>query len=159
MTCRRCAATNGKSHSFEKIGILKDTKTAVYYTSPKLALEPEDSPEAVEDYLLHFNTTRPNPWIWIFDCKGMKSKDLIVSGVGKRLAEALQTNYIDTLKGVYVINPTWAMKAFLNFIMKFLHPNTRALVHVCSLGPLDILQRLQSIGLEDNQNLIRFLQS
>jgi dTDP-4-amino-4,6-dideoxygalactose transaminase len=38
--------------------------------------------------MAHFEETRPNKWIWIFDCQGMKTKDLIKSGVAKKLAES-----------------------------------------------------------------------
>lgn len=146
MPCRKCQI-NPRAHSFQLLGTLQDTTTRVYYTSPRLALEPEDSPEAVEYYLEHFKETRPNPWIWVFDCQGMKSRDLILSGVGKRLAEALQKNYIDTLKGVYVIHPTWAMKTFLTFILRFITKESASRIHICSLGPLDVMQRFQALGL------------
>ena len=153
MVCIRCQATNGKAHSFEKIGSLKDNKTNLYYTCPALAEEQDDSPEGLTYYLAHFEATKPNPWIWIFDCKGMKSKDLIKSGLGKRMAEVVQQTYFDTLLGIYILNPTFGIKALIAFINPFLKKETKAKIHVCSLGPIDMINRLESIGVQRNDLL------
>ena len=149
--CQRCQATNGRAHSFQKVATLEASSTNIFYTAPALAEEAEDSPEALQHYLAHFEDTKPTSWVWIFDCKGMVSKDLVKSGMGKRLAEIVQANYFDTLLGVYIVNPTWAMKTLLAFLMPFLRKDTRAKLHVCSLGPLDTVQRIQSLGVKGNE--------
>lgn len=146
-TCPRCQAKPG-AHSFEKVGVLQDGKTNVFYTCPAQAIEAEDSPEAIQYYLAHFEQTKPNSWIWIFDCKGMKAKDLIKSGMGKKLAETVQKTYFDTLIGIYIINPNWTMKALITFLKPFLLKETYQRIHLCSLGLIDTVNRLERAGVQ-----------
>jgi hypothetical protein len=127
--------------------MLNDGKTGVFYTCPAQASEADDSPEAVTYYLTHFEATKPNPWIWIFDCKGMKVRDLIKSGVGKKLAETVQKTYFDTLLGIYIVQPNWAMKALITFLKPFLRKETFARIHMCSLGLIDTVNTLERAGL------------
>jgi hypothetical protein len=148
--CPRCQATNGRAHSFQKVATLTSS-TNLFYTAPALAEEADDSPDALPYYLAHIEDTRPNPWIWIFDCKGMLSKDLLKNGMGKRLSEVVQTNTFDTLVAVYIVNPTWTIKTLLTFLHPFLRKEMRAKLHVCSLGPLDTLQRIQSLGVKEGE--------
>jgi hypothetical protein len=148
MNCPRCELTGGRAHSFEKIGTLNDSKTNLFYTCPSLAEEQDDSPEAVQYYLAHFESTRPNPWIWVFDCKGMKSKDLIKSGIGKKFVEAVQKNYYETLMGVYILNPNIAVKTLLTFVSPFLRKETKAKIHLCSLGPIDTINTFERLGVQ-----------
>jgi hypothetical protein len=145
--CERCRITNGKAHSFIKMGTLKNSETNIFYTAPSKCLEPEDSPEAIAYYMAHFEETRPNKWIWIFDCQGMKTKDLIKSGVAKKLAELVQKTYFDTLQSIYIVNPTWQIKTLLTFLTPFLLKETRSRIHLCSNGILDTIHKLESIGL------------
>ncbi len=147
MSCSRCLATNGKAHSFEKIGILQDNSTNLFYTCPANALEQDDSPEALQYYLAHFESTRPNPWIWIFNCRGVNSKDLIKSGLGRRLADSVQQNCFDTLRGIYIINPTTTIRALILFLYPFLKKDIKSKIHICSLGPIDAINKLQSLGI------------
>lgn len=146
-TCTRCQTTGGKAHSFERIGCLTDGKTNVFYTAPANAMEEDDSPEAVTYYLAHFEETRPNTWIWVFNCKGMKTRDLIKSGIGRKLAEVVQQTYFDTLLGIYIVNPSWAMKALIAFLKPFLRKETYQRIHVCSLGLIDTVNTLERVGL------------
>lgn len=148
LSCPRCLETNGKAHNFEKIGVLKDSNTNIFYTCPGLAQDQDDSPEAVSYYLAHFETTKPNPWIWIFDCRGIKSKDLIKSGMAKKLAETIQKSYFDTLLGVYIVNPTITIKALLTFLSPFLCKETKAKLHICSLGLIDTMNKLERVGVQ-----------
>lgn len=146
-SCPRCQATGGKAHSFEKVGMLQDGKTLVFYTCPAQATEAEDSPEAVQYYLTHLEATRPHPWIWIFDCKGMKAKDLIQSGMGRHLADTVQKTYFDTLLGIYIVHPSWAMKTLIRFLKPFLRKETYARIHLCSLGLIDTVNTLERAGI------------
>jgi len=150
MPCRKCIEYKQNFHSFEKIGILADGKTTIFYTSPASTSEPEDSPEAIDFYLQHFEETRPNQWIWVFDCQGMKSRDLLKNS-GKRLTDAIQKNYFETLAGIYIVNPTWAMKTLIAFISPFVLKETRSKLHVCPLGAIDAITRLQKIGVSGTE--------
>jgi len=145
MPCRKCIQTSIKYHSFDRIGVLADGKT-IYYTAPARTQEKEDSPEVVDYYIQHFEETRPNKWIWVFDCQGMKSSDLL-KGCGKRIKEIVHNNCFDTLTAIYIVNPTWAIKTLTGFIKPFVLKENREKLHICSLGPIDVITRLQASGI------------
>ena len=149
--CQKCQTSPKPAHSFEKLGTLLDGKTAVFYTAARY--DADDSPEAIQYYLQHFQETRPNPWIWIYDCKGMVSKDLVQSSSGKQMAEIVQRDYGDTLLGVYIVNPNWAIKALVQFLLPFMKKEIRQRVHMCSLGILDTVQKLEKAGVQQQQIL------
>lgn len=144
--CPRCKETSGRAHSFELVGSLRDNITNIFYTSLGESTEPEDSPDTLAGYLFHMQETRPHSWIWILDCRGMKSKDLLRSGLVKALTDILQRITIETLIGVYILNPTIAMNAVIQCIKPFLYKETRQRIHVCNMGLIDTVNRLESAG-------------
>jgi hypothetical protein len=141
-SCPRCKENN-KAHSFEKLGTLRDGMTNIFYTNP---IEPDDSPEAYQYYMAHFQDTEPNPWIWIFDCKGMKAKDLTHSKLAKRLIDSIQSKYKDTLRGIFIINPNWCITSLFTVVKPFLHKEAKSKVHICSLGLIDTINKLETAG-------------
>jgi hypothetical protein len=145
-SCTRCQVTNNKAHSFEKLGTLRDNVTNIFYTCPSQATEPDDSPDAFQYYMAHFQETEPHPWIWIFDCQGMKTKDLTKSTLARKLTEAVQTKYKDTLRGIYIINPIWSITSLFTLIKPFLHKEAKSRVHICSLGLIDTINKLENAG-------------
>jgi hypothetical protein len=147
MTCPRCAVTGGRAHSFEQIGLLADGKTSIIYSCPSLGLDPEDSPDSVYYYTLHIASTQPNPWIWILDFRGSKVSDFIKSGLGPHLRTAIQSNNFTNLSGLFIVNPNWAFKAILAFIKPLLKKETFAKIHLCTLGPIDTLHRIEHLGI------------
>jgi len=144
MPCRKCLE-GIPVHSFDKLGVMSDGKTTLYYTKPSIAVE-DHSPDNVADFISHFEDTRPNNWFWIFDCKGMKSKDFISNGSGRKMTEILQTPHYSTLSGVFIVNATMTMKVFLGIIKPFLKRETTAKIHLCSSGLISFADKLQSIG-------------
>lgn len=148
--CPRCKETGGRAHSFELVGTLRDNTTHIFYTSLGESTEPEDSPDTLAGYLFHMHETRPHPWLWIVDCRGMKSKDLLRSGLTKTLTEVIQYTNIETLLGVYILHPTMAMNAVIQCIKPFLYKETRQRIHVCNLGLIDTVNRLESAGVTRN---------
>jgi hypothetical protein len=146
MTCCPRCKENSKAHSFEKLGTLRDGVTNVFYTNPALATEPDDSPEAYQYYMAHFQDTEPHPWIWIFDCKGMKTKDLTQSRLAKKLMDGIQTKYKDSLRGIFIINPVWCITSLFTVIKPFLHKEAKSKVHICSLGLIDTINKLETAG-------------
>ncbi len=141
--CQRCQLTNNKAHSFEKLGTLRDGVTNIFYTNP---LEPDDSPDAYQYYMAHFQETEPNPWIWIFDCKGMKTKDLTQSKLARILIEGIQSKYKDTLRGIFIINPVWCITSLFTVMKPFIHKEAKSKIHICSLGLIDTINKLENAG-------------
>ena len=158
MPCELCLKTDNKAHSFVKICTLEDN-TALFYTAPRLAEVQTDTPDNVQFYVDHFDETFPNPWIWIFDCKDMKANNFISNGVGRRVADLLQTEKYQTLKTIYIINPNMILRMFIKFISPFLKDATKARFKVLSLGPIEILSTLQGHGVnqENIQKVLRLV--
>lgn len=149
--CSRCKETGGRAHSFEHIGQLRDGKTHIFYTSLANAVDPEDSPDTLLGYLYHMNETRPHPWIWLLDCRGMKTKDLVHGSMAKQLSEVVQHVNIETLSSVFILHPTWAMNALVQFIKPFLYKETRQRIHICNLGLIDTINRLENAGIQRSE--------
>ena len=145
MPCKLCAESGGTAHSFKKLGTLQDGQTNIFYTSPRRALIKKDTPENVDDYIEHLKDTSPNPWIWIFDAKDMKTNDFISNGSGKKVIEVIQEKYSKTLKCVYIVNPTTPMRIFLGLMRPFMNKETNARVYMCSLGLIEMVNKLQEV--------------
>ena len=150
-SCPRCAATNGRAHSFERLGVLSDSRTQLYYSCPAMQEEDDNTPEAIQYYVAHFESTRPHPWVWVFNCKGMRAADLIRSGLARKMAETAQQPHFDTLREVYIVNPTTTMRALLAFLSPFLKKEMRARIKVCTLGPIDTIHTLERIGVQPSE--------
>jgi hypothetical protein len=76
----------------------------------------------------------------------MKVKDLTKSTLARKLTEAVQHKYKDTLRGIYVINPIWSITSLFTVIKPFLHKEAKARVHICSLGLIDTINKLENVG-------------
>jgi hypothetical protein len=144
--CPRCKETGGRAHSFELVGCLRDNTTNIFYTSLGESTDPEDSPDTLAGYLFHMHETRPSSWIWVLDCRGMKSKDLLRTGLIKSLTDVVQSTNIETLRGVYILHPTIAMNAVIQCIKPFLYKETRQRIHLCNMGLIDTVNRLELAG-------------
>ena len=138
--CIKCRVE--KIHSFEFIGHLRDDKTRIYYTNPS-----DNPPEEIIYYLHHFEDTKPHPWVWILDCSEVNTKELLNSKIIKQLTDLSKTTSYDTLLHVFVINPSTTIKTLLTILNPFLLKETRNKIHLCSLGLIDTINKLESIGL------------
>ena len=161
MPCKKCIENGGKSHSFDKIGILNDGITHIYYTSPIRAEEVKSPDDELDLFGEHLKDTLPNKWIWIFDSKGMKARDFISGSSGKKMVELIQEKYQDKLIGVYIVNPTSILKLFLNLINPFIKNDIKSRVHTCSLGLIDTVNKLQNAGVstKDLHVIMKLIQS
>ena len=147
MPCKLCAESGGTAHSFQKLGTLQDGQTNIFYTSPRRALIKKDTPDNVDNYIEHLKDTSPNPWIWIFDAKDMKTNDFISNGSGKKVINVMQETYGKTLKCVYIVNPTTPMRIFLGLMRPFMQKEMNARVYMCSLGLIEMVNKLQEVGI------------
>jgi hypothetical protein len=143
-SCIKCI--HKKIHSFEFIGHLRDNKTRIYYTNPS-----DNPPEEIIYYLHHFEETKPYPWIWILNCDGVVTKDLLNSKIVKQLTDLSKNTTYETLLHVFVINPSSTIKTLLTILNPFLLKETRNKIHLCSLGLIDTINKLESIGIPGNE--------
>lgn len=153
MTCPRCQLTGGRSHHFEKVGtfLSNDTPVCIFYTNPALSTEVIDAPEVPQWWMAHFEATKPNKWIWIFDCQNTSSGQLMSIPSAKRLVSLMYESHKDTLQGIYVIQPTWAMKTFLQILSPFVKKDVRHRLFIYSNGLLDTISKFQSLGVKGNE--------
>jgi hypothetical protein len=144
--CERCKETDGRAHNFECLGTVSNTQVQVFYTCPANATEQQNTPQAIEAFAAHFQDTGTSPWIWIFNCQGMKSNDYVHSGAAGKIKEILKQEVFQRCQAVYILQPSTAMKLLVKFILPFTAPTMRSKLHLCSLGPLDIYNRLQKVN-------------
>jgi hypothetical protein len=163
MTCPRCQLTGGRSHHFENLGtfISNDTPISIFYTNPAKSIEVVDAPEAPHWWMAHFEATKPNKWIWVFDCQHTSSNQLMSIHSAKHLVKLMYDSHKDTLQGIHVIQPSWAMKTFLQILTPFVKKDVRHRLHIYSNGLLDTVSKFQSVGIrgQELQILMKNLQT
>jgi hypothetical protein len=155
--------TGGKSHHFEKLGtfLSNDTPVSIFYTNPAHTIEVIDAPEAPQWWMSHFEETRPNKWIWIFDCQHTSNSQLMSIHSAKRLMNLMYETHKDTLQSIHILQPSWTMKTFLQIITPFAKKDVRHRLHVYSHGLLDTVSKFQDLGIkgQELQTLMKTLQT
>ena len=146
--CELCNGRQIKAHSFERIGTLKDGITAIFYTSPRRIQIVEDTEEYVKGIYEHFKETAPNKWIWIFDSKDMMSGKSLSNKTVVKLAQHVQSEYASTLMRTFIVNPSTVMRVFLGVVRPFLKKATNDSIYMCSLGLVEVVHKLQEIGVQ-----------
>jgi hypothetical protein len=151
-TCPRCNVTGGKSHQFELLGTFTSPSTkkptSIFYTNPANSIERSDAPEAPLWWMAHFEATKPNHWIWIFDCHKINNGQLMSIQSAKRLMNLMYESHKNTLQGIYLIQPTWAMRTFLSILTPFVQKDVRNRLFIYSNGPIDALTRFSEAGIQ-----------
>ena len=77
-----------------------------------------------------------HPWIWIFDCRGMKATHYTNVRIVQRLATLLETEHASSLKGVWIIN----VNTWMQTVLKLFCP---AKVQVLPTDRLELFVHLQ----------------
>jgi hypothetical protein len=149
------------AHSFERIGTLADGKTSIFYSSPRRIKLCNESPEQyIKNISEHLKESLPNPWIWIFDGKDMPPGSMVGASTGRRIADIIQNEYATTLQIIYVVNPTTPMRLLLGAIRPFLKKEANARIYMCSLGLIEVVNKLQGAGVtkDDLARIMKLLQ-
>jgi len=160
MPCSICS-TNMVAHSFERIGTLADGKTNIFYSSPRRIKVCNEPPEQyISNISEHLKESLPNRWIWIFDGKDMPSGSMISASTARRIADIVQNEYATTLQIIYVVNPTTPMRLLLGAIRPFLKKEANARIYMCSLGLIEVINKLQGVGVtkDDLARIMKLLQ-
>jgi hypothetical protein len=114
------------SHSFRKIAEHN------FYTCPAQASKYNDTQGILNHYRLHLEKHGPNPWIWIFDCKGFELKHMLELQTAYGIVSLLNEKYGTHLKKIIVINQTWHIHSILTIIMPFLNKEIQSLIEILS---------------------------
>ena len=130
---------------FEKVSTLQNGMP-VFYTNTH-------GGQNMETFIENFKEAGDS-WIWIVDCKGMKTRDF---GHGKGAADILQNSGIEKF---FLVNPTLPVKLFSTLVWPFLKAETKKKIHICSSGLIHTMETLEKIGMnkKDLMNIIQRIQ-
>jgi hypothetical protein len=136
--CSLCLK-NYNAHCFLQIGAVDGVN--IYYAS---AGRTNDlSSTALIEHIA--NTIQPNqPWIWVFDCKGMTTKHLmqldLIKGLLKIFTQPQYRDYITRFIGINMV-PT--AQKLLDMILPMLPGDPTSGIDKCGSSPLEILACMQ----------------
>jgi hypothetical protein len=132
-------------YSFDFYGTHKGVP--LYYTSPAAAaLIKSDADFAGFKALL--DPLKTKPWIWIFDCRGMKTEHYMNINFVRKMAHTIEHEHATSLQAVWVLNmDSWMRKMATLFGRKKIVPlpteRLELFVHMQKEGcPHDVVDRM-----------------
>ena len=103
-----------RRYSFKQIGIHADGRTSVLYTAPAEAdIVTTDADLAGFKSLM--DPYRASPWIWVFDCRGMKMAHYTNMRFCRALHHILTTEHSTSLQAVWILNINTWLRGVLGF--------------------------------------------
>lgn len=129
-----------QSYSFKKIHEKNGITT--YYTKPSKMYQYDDAEEALKEYNKIFNHLGNNKWSWIIDGDGFEFTYALEMKSGVGFAKLITGPHGNHLQEIKIINPTWAVRAIIKFMMPFLNDSTRKKVKLLSDRTYSILEFL-----------------
>ena len=88
-------------YSFEYWGVHKGIP--LYYTSPAAAAQIKTDAEFAGFKAL-LDPLQTKPWIWLFDCRGMKTEHYLNIHFVKKMAYTIEHDHAQSLQVVWVLN-------------------------------------------------------
>lgn len=143
MTCKKCQQTNGKAHSFHRLGTLNNG-ASILFTCPLEAYTDDDSINNIEYYKSHFEAI-PGNWIWIVDYRNFTTP--LSFETGKIIIKYLLQHHKDRLKGFYIFQPSTFFNAFLSLCIPFFPESYRSKIHTYNDSILEFITDLQRAGM------------
>lgn len=119
------------SHSLR---LARETHDCVYfYTCPAQASKYNDT----EGILRHYRGVlseipREKEWVWIFDAQGFGMKHAIEYTLARRMATLVTNEFGDTLRKIYIVNPTTIVNITINVVWPFLSEQIRERIEIRS---------------------------
>lgn len=95
-------------YSFAQFGTYKDIP--LYYTAP--ATVPSIKTDAeFAGFKALLDPLQTKPWIWVFDCRGMKAEHYLNISFVKKMAHTIEHDHNHSLQAVWVLNmDAWMRK-------------------------------------------------
>lgn len=118
MPCAKCLE-NPHFHSFKCIGKTKDD-LFVFYSKPSLSVERELTEKTIPNYLAHLEEASGNPWVWVFDSKGLENLKIPNPKLMRYFYQVIHEKYRHVLKKIYLLNMNWKVSLLLSMIRPFL---------------------------------------
>lgn len=131
-------------YCFFQIGKIDDIN--IYYASAGRTTDLSNITALVEHIS---NVIKPNqPWIWIFDCKGMTTKHILQIDLIKGLLKIFtRPEYRDYIQRFIGINMVPTAQKILDMILPMLPGDPASGIDKCGSSPLDILACMQKAKL------------
>jgi hypothetical protein len=133
--CPVCKA-DPTSHSLAKI--LESEDLVHYYTCPAKASKYSDRDGILLHYDGELTQKGEKPWIWIFDCAGFDMRHAVEFRLAIDIANLISQKHGDSLKKIYIINPTWHIHITINAIWAFLSQHIRSIIVYDSEGKFEL---------------------
>jgi hypothetical protein len=136
--CSLCF-TNPNAHCFLQIGVVDGIN--IYYASAGRTNDLNST--ALVEHIA--NIIQPNqPWIWVFDCKGMTTKHLMQIDLIKGLLNIFtKPQYRDYIQRFIGINMVPTAQKLLDMILPMLPGDPASGIDKCGSSPLEILACMQ----------------
>ena len=140
MPCAGCLA-DPLTHSFERIGsvVRNGIVHYVFYTSYRTIKDYSNSKAISEHITGCLDDVSGAPWIWIMDCKFVKSKHMMQLGVAMKLLKMLRDSYGVRLMNLYLINSGPIINTALAAFSPFLSKEFKESMHKVPGTPLELL--------------------
>lgn len=145
MACPKCAV-NPESHSFTKFG--KHQNADLFLTAPARVLDYMESEEKIVNFKLHLDSTKNNPWIWIFDCGDMQMKHFSSLNYTRKLAQILANEHENHLKEVWIIRPNTWMKMTVKFLKTVFSSPLINKIKILEGEKMELYTNLEKVGLK-----------
>lgn len=127
-----------RRYSFEHIGVHGDGRTAVLYTSPANA-DPITTDADIAGFKSLLDSYRDQPWIWVFDCRGMTLAHYTNMRFCRALHHILTTEHSSSLQAVWILNINTWLRGVLGFF-----PMNKAVV--LPAERLELFVEMQRVG-------------
>jgi hypothetical protein len=138
MVCQQCQR-NPLFHSFEHLGAMPNG-CAIFFSSIEKAHHKIITKDSLPDYAAHLDIASQTPWVWIIDCRGMKTEHIPKLKVCRLLVDLFEERYKHVLKNVFLVHPTWHVNVALGAVKPLLPEETKSKIVACP-SPLTLLEK------------------
>lgn len=116
VTCTKCKQTPGY-HSFTHCGTIGHR--SIYYTAPARADHVIKTHAEYLEFKSHLDEASRDSWIWIFDCKDMKTKHFLPFEICRELITYVLREHGTHIEEVVVLHPNMWLKGILKLLSPF----------------------------------------
>lgn len=145
MPCERCTISPD-SHCFINLGTHQGI--TYFYTSPVRGHDFKETVATLSYYKSHLEEAKIHKWVWIVDCKEMKSKHYSSPELSRRLVQHLTDEHRNQLQEIWIINPNTWIRGLVAIIKPFFSRATTDRLHVLHKSGLELYMELESRGMK-----------
>lgn len=150
MTCPNCGI-----HSFVTFGLVEKGVDSIklVYSSPAKS---KGAPQDLTVYKNHFYAINGR-WLWFIDFEGMQAKHYTSISFTKDLVELIARDHLDSLVGIYLINPNGWLRMTMKTMSAILPKEFRAKLRLFETSGTGLLLEIERSGI-DRPNVLGLLE-